>query len=192
MTAIEDARAELATAVADYRHLFPEPYSLPPNLTLATIFAAEHERLTEVIESARGLVDTFERNGEKAMPVFLQRYRRIMERLTVPTIPYETDEGVVVAVDLDGTVHRMKPTPPTDDEREALTLAFFAWINDGWLSAGTDQHRPSLSEYLADAVLAAGFRRQGPITPATFDPPLSEAEEQAYWDAISDDPIDAG
>lgn len=28
------------------------------------------------------------------------------------SIPYETDEGVVVAVDLDGTVHRMKPIPP--------------------------------------------------------------------------------
>lgn len=27
----------------------------------------------------------------------------------VATIPYETDEGVVVAVDLDGTIHRMKP-----------------------------------------------------------------------------------
>jgi hypothetical protein len=33
------------------------------------------------------------------------------ERLTAPTIPYETEEGVVIAVDLDGTVHRARPAP---------------------------------------------------------------------------------
>jgi hypothetical protein len=79
------------------------------------------------------------------------------ERVTADLAMYQDHAGLTFP-------RPLKFEPPTDDEREALTLAFFEWINEGWLSAGTDQHRPSLSEYLADAVLAAGFRRQGPIT----------------------------
>jgi hypothetical protein len=39
-------------------------------------------------------------------------------------IPYETEDGVVVAVDLDGTVHRAKP-PITDAQVEAAGMVLY-------------------------------------------------------------------
>lgn len=78
------------------------------------------------------------------------------------SIPYETDNGVVVAVDLDGTVHRMRPVPV--DEREALARVvhdFDPYDYGGFEEADTER--------LIDAILAAGFRRQGPITDDDYE-----------------------
>ncbi|MGW9587467.1 hypothetical protein [Microbacterium sp. NPDC055455] len=57
--------------------------------------------------------------------------------------------------------------PPTDDEREALAKALLSprWSNGDFL-AGITSRTVSM---LVDAVLAAGFRRQRPITDAFVD-----------------------
>ena len=53
-------------------------------------------------------------------------------------------------------------TPPTDDEREALVKAILSvrWANGDPLSGVTSR----TAQMVAEPILAAGFRRQGPIT----------------------------
>jgi hypothetical protein len=66
-------------------------------------------------------------------------------------------------------------TEPTDDEREALARV----IEEGWGNPTWDgvTLRP-IDRQIADAVLAAGFRRQGPITDAQITAALVGWEGQ--------------
>lgn len=57
-------------------------------------------------------------------------------------------------------------TPPADDEREALARILPAWDRNGYLV-----WEECLD--IADAILAAGFRRQGPISDAQVEAALS-------------------
>lgn len=45
---------EIDAAVKEYRAIFPEPYSLPPNLTLATRAVAVLHELRELAEAIAG------------------------------------------------------------------------------------------------------------------------------------------
>jgi hypothetical protein len=59
--AVEGAGSAVRAAVADYRQVFPEPNSLPPNLALAVTLGAEVERLRAEAERAAAdalVVDT--------------------------------------------------------------------------------------------------------------------------------------
>jgi hypothetical protein len=79
--------------------------------------------------------------------------------ITDDRIQVETDEGVLVAVDLDGTLHRVKPA---DDERDAL-------IDD--LNATAEWLKRTRNLMDADRVMRAidALRRQVPITDAQVD-----------------------
>ncbi len=55
MTKIDELADEIDEVVRDYRRLFPEPYNLPPNLTLATHAIAEARRLETLAEGRRAL-----------------------------------------------------------------------------------------------------------------------------------------
>ncbi|GAA5198593.1 hypothetical protein [Microbacterium jejuense] len=67
-------------------------------------------------------------------------------------------------------------TPPTDDEREALNAVLLRGFTDHANGAGS----PLLGVYLADRILAAGFRRQGPIT---------DAQVEAAWQALEEEGV---
>jgi len=60
--------------------------------------------------------------------------------------------------------------PPSDDEREALRDELAGWV----IGAGYYQSMVGTSDAaeMADAILAAGFRRQGPITVVTTVPAM--------------------
>lgn len=67
--------------------------------------------------------------------------------------------------------------PPIDDEREAL-----AWVIErGWGNPTWDGKtlRP-IDRQIADAVLAAGFRRQGPVTDAKVEAAAIALHERIY------------
>lgn len=65
--------------------------------------------------------------------------------------------------------HEHLTTPPTDDEREALAEILYPFF-----VRGDGLHDVVIAEQALDAILAAGFRRQGPIT---------DAQVEAAWRA---------
>lgn len=69
------------------------------------------------------------------------------------------------------TVIERLTAPPTGDEREAL----IAWI-DAWYDRTAGPGESWVTSDLADAFIAAGFRRQGPITDAQI-----EAARLSLW-----------
>lgn len=68
------------------------------------------------------------------------------------------------------------PIPPTDDEREVLADV---WAVEHGGSARPDRH-VRVGYPLADAILAAGFHRQGPITEDECEA-LAQAEAERRW-----------
>jgi hypothetical protein len=67
ITEVEGLQAEVARFVADYRHMFPEPYSLPPNLQLAVRAIAEADNLRAKVEAVTALVERTEKAAEDSL-----------------------------------------------------------------------------------------------------------------------------
>jgi beta-phosphoglucomutase-like phosphatase (HAD superfamily) len=68
-------------------------------------------------------------------------------------IPYETEDGVVVAVDLDGTVHRAKP-PITDAQVEAAARSNYQFqhrASTSFVPAWEDEHAVWKDAYREEA-----------------------------------------
>lgn len=84
--------------------------------------------------------------------------------------------GAAAALDALIAEHERLTTPPTDDEREALARTVYYWdVSEDVGSQAWEQlteNQRDVWREAADAILAAGFRRQGPIT----DTPPATAE----------------
>jgi hypothetical protein len=81
--------------------------------------------------------------------------------------------------------HEHLTAPPTDDEREALADV---WAVEHGGSGQPDRH-VRVGYPLADAVLAAGFRRQGPITDAKRLDCGCEVHEEIHYE-LPDQPTE--
>lgn len=174
MTPIEEARAALASYDERYegfdRH-FPEEFKRVVAALRARI--ADHEALRYMHDELRSVTNEH-----------IAELKAEVARLTTPLTDgdlaqalYRTLYDAGVSFESASLIPRLTATvravvrgdaklpQNSDDEREALVLALFAWIEE-WSRVGTDRHRPSLAEHLTERMLTAGFHRQGPITDA--------------------------
>lgn len=117
------------------------------------------------IEAARALVDhTDEMKAEGLRYPRTPHWQRAMG--IVRALIAEHERALVVLRERYGHASledaERLTAPPTDDEHEAL----IALVNDARLRPGTGR---TLPEVVADVILAAGFRRRGPITAAMVE-----------------------
>lgn len=84
--------------------------------------------------------------------------------------------------------HERLTAPPTDDEREALARLLRGDVGIGGMPWETvaDAYRKS-----ADRAIAAGFRRQGPITDAYVDAVFQGIRNGVAWRPLGRDEVRA-
>lgn len=105
--------AEIEAAVEDYRKVFPEPYSLPPNLALAVRAAgllAPAPVLPDEDAIMRHVYDTFDRLG--------------CGNLFDPT---DTEDQAGVAAVIAHDLMAVLPVPP---DRDTIARTLFTWDTD--------------------------------------------------------------
>ena len=192
MTAIEDARAARRGLQLGYPKPAHRPVVVQEAMDALDTLIAEHERLTteyERSESARrvalegvqtdylSIEDLGEAmsaasdrwDGDEAMHAivlrFIEHYAALDSAIDSARAADDYDDATPILFRWDSDRASLTLTaPPTDDEREAL--ARILDDNDPEGGVTPDPEGGTWEWWLpqVDAVLAAGFRRQGPIT----------------------------
>ncbi len=182
MSALDDARA------------FVEPWGLPDDddpraVQVVRALIAEHERLTATPAGAGpGEVDNSPKRLAYEVKMMLSSVASHgPAALTTTSDPMYTAR---LLGRLRDAIERLT-APPTDDDREALVLILDA--TDNWVFTGAHvTFRPDLG---AGAILAAGFRRQEPLTDAqveaaakaSFEVPNGDGD-YTWAEMVRDDP----